>query len=327
METGAMMKTRLMSALLLAAFLSVPLWAQAPSGPAGSAGEVRSFPAWVLCERGKAELERRDLGRALFLFQMAIEKAGNVYPEAEEALGDVYQGDGQLVLAESKYLKAYSLKGSLVVPEDAYRIRMKLARLYFAREDYRRMEAELEGIALEDPYYGSAQFERLQVSMATTYREKGLDAMMRAYRVATPFALEAHAELGWLQYRLGHEGAALRSLILAADGVVSLGMEELRRADPEYGYTTMVDFLGACSRREETARLLEDSGFFRTLYYLTASAQLAGYRERARQGWQLLAAARQAGRYAELAARQLQSPWHEPVINPSARELETPAVR
>ena len=28
--------------------------------------------------------------------------------------------------------------------------------------------------------------------------------------------------------------------------------------------------------------------------------------------------------YSDLAARQLQSPWHEPYINPSPREIEYP---
>ena len=288
------------------------------------AGNVRLLPSWVLLERGQAELESRNYGQALFLFQTAIEKNARPFPEAEEALGDVYRQDGQPVLALKKYEKAYTERENLVSPDRRYALLMKMARLYLEQEDYRLAIGKLEAIAADDPHFAEARYENLRAAMERAFREKGLDALLRAYRVATPFALEAHAELGWLRYRLGQEGAAMRSLLLAVDGVVTLGMEELRQADPEYAFDSLSSFLRDCWARESTRQLLEDSGFFRTLYYLAASAQKAGFREAARGGWRVLASTAQAGRWAELAGRQLRSPWNEPVINPSSREIELP---
>ena len=278
-------------------------------------------------QRGKSELENRNYGQALFLFQTAIERNLKSFPEAEEALGDVYRQDGQPALALKKYEKAYNERENLAVDAEKYRLLMKMARLHLEQEDYHRQAGRLEEITADDPYFTEPRFEHLRASMERTYRGKGLDPLLRAYRVVTPFALEAHAELGWLRYRLGQHGAAIRSLLLAVDGVVALAMAELRRVDPEYAFTTLAAFLEDGWRRDSTRRLLEDSGFFRTLYYLSASAQMAGYRETAREGWRVLAAAPQAGRYAELAGRQLRSPWNEPIINPSSREIETPDVR
>ncbi len=308
-------------------------WLAMSASPLGAqtAGSTReedldTLPGWVLYEKGNVAFERKDFGQALYLYQQAIERSAGIFPEAEEAIGNVYWNDGQIRLAEQKYRKALDLQDHLTIRDGRHRLRMKLARLLLHKEDYRGMEVELTRIVKEDPYFADPRYDALRASMLRTYKERGIDALLRAYRVGEPFALQAHAELGWFYYRTGVEQQALLHLLFAADGVAAQAVEELRRVDPEYAFSTLGELLASCAAREETSRLLEESSFGRTLYYLASSAWMAGYQGRAREGWKILAAWPAAGEYARQAARQLESPWIEPRINPSSRELNAPAV-
>ncbi|HUV06371.1 MAG TPA: hypothetical protein VMX75_01500 [Spirochaetia bacterium] len=85
-------------------------------------------PTWLIFEQGKKELEKGEYGQALHLFQKALERK-SIYPEVELALGDIYRLEGEPLLAEKQYRKAYSLKSFFLVPEDRFIVLYRLAQL------------------------------------------------------------------------------------------------------------------------------------------------------------------------------------------------------
>jgi hypothetical protein len=74
---------------------------------------------------------------------------------------------------------------------------------------------------------------------------------------------------------------------------------------------------------------LIESGFAEMLYYLATATFAAAKPLRAREVWTDIAGLdpRLAGRYGDLARRQLREPWVDPYLNPSPRIIEYPSVR
>lgn len=284
-------------------------------------------PAWVLLEKGRVDFERKEYGNALLLFQQAIGKSDGPYPEAEEAIGDVYRVDGEWLLALRQYDKAYKAKSFLRIKESQYRIQMKMVALYRDLESYKEMLDRLLAIVNDDPFYADPLYAPMLDSMINSYRSRGLDALMLAYRVAPSFALQAHAILGWFYYRTGRDDPAILHLILAANAMVAGAVSELRFLDMEYQFSTMEDLVQRSFDRGNIAFFLQENGFFETLYYLACASHSAGYQQRAADVWRIVASSDRAGRFQSLASAQLRSPLKEPVINPSGRELPNPSPR
>ena len=287
--------------------------------------------AWFLYEQGKAKLEDRDgpeLGEALLFFQEAIDKRGGTFPEAEMAIGDIYFREGAFALAKRQYGKAYELRTGMEIAEEKYTILYRLANLHEIQELYADMEINLHQVLEDQPYFVGDQFQKFQDAFLSTYYDKGLDHLFKLYRMdGVAFAVPAHAGLGWFYYRTGRPSAILHCLF-ALDIIITEAVKELRRIDPEFVLTTVQAFLDASLERENIREYLVASEFFKTLYYLATSTYAASLPSLAESVWQILATyplesvGTSATTYAELSRRQLESPWLDPYINPSARKIE-----
>ncbi len=276
----------------------------------------KQTPAWILYERGKAELERRDkkeLGEAIRFFLQAIDAAG-IFPEAEVALGDVYLAEGEIILAEKQYKKAYSLKNSFHIPQDKYLVLYKLAGLYKYHKDYQKMELRLKEILQDQSYNTNLQFVR---SFMDIYWEKGLDHLFRLYRMSgVVFSTKAHAELGWFYYKTGKFDKSIKHSLFALNIIVTEAVIELRSFNPLYEYIDLKSFIISAVSRLNIREYLFETDIYRILYYLAAADYAAGHPVHAFGLWKFLAGSDHAGRYIELSQRQLKSPWIEPYINP-----------
>jgi len=297
------------------------------------AQEQNYVEAWFLYEQGKAKLEDPDgpeLGEALLLFQEAIDKRGGTFPEAEMAIGDIYFREGAFALAERQYNKAFELRTGMDIAEEKYTILYRLSELYEIQELYADMQGFLL-LALEDqPYFKDDQFQKFQDAFLSTYFEKGLGHLFKLYRLdGVAFAVPAHAKLGWFYYRTGRPAAILHCLF-ALDIMVNEAVKELRRIDPEFVFTTVEAFLDASRERKNIREFLIAGEFFKTMYYLAASTYAASYPSRANLIWLILASYPlesidpSATTYRDLSRRQLDSPWIDPYINPSARKIDLP---
>jgi len=290
------------------------------------AQENNFVEAWFLYEQGKARLEDPDgpeLGEALLLFQEAIDKRGGTFPEAEMAIGDIYFREGAFALAKRQYDKAYELRAGMEIAEEKYTVLYRLADLHEIQELYADMESDLRQVLEDQKYFAGDQFQQLQDALLSTYYEKGLDHLFKLYRMdGVAFAVPAHTKLGWLYYRTGHPSAILHCLF-ALDIMVTEAVKELRRVDPGFAFTTVQAFIGSGLERENIKQYLVEGEFFKTLYYLATSTYAASHPSLAESVWRILANT-SATTYAELSRRQLESPWIDPYINPSARKIEFP---
>jgi hypothetical protein len=296
-----------------------------------AAQQDRFAEAWLLYEQGKVLLEdprKPEVGEALLKFREAIDRRGADFPEAEMAIGDVYRSEGAYALAQQQYEKAYSERAGFDTPDRKYEVLYKLADLFKVQDRYYDMERQLNTILESQPYYSEASLPRLQDAFLQTFEAKGLDQVLRLYRMEkVSFALQAHAELGWFYYRTGRfDPQSILHSLFALDIAVTESMLELRRINPEYVYSTLEDFLAQAALRDNVRQFLQDSGFYRTLYYLGAATYAASHPALASSLWKILASVDPAvaGEYPLLARRQLQAPWVEPYLNPSARSIEYP---
>jgi tetratricopeptide (TPR) repeat protein len=289
--------------------------------------------SWKLYEMGKAKLEDPDapeLGEALLSFQEAIDKRGGYFPEAEMAIGDIYFREGAFALAKRQYEKAYELRGGMEIAEEKYTVLYRLADLHEIQELYADMDRYLQQVLEDQPYFTDEQYRSFRDAFLSTYDEKGLEHLFKLYRMeGVAFSVPAHAKLGWFYYRTGRSLAILHSLF-ALDIMVTEAVKELRRVQPEFVFTTMEAFLDAALERDNIRQYLVSEDFFKTLYYLATASYAASRPSLAEPIWRLLASypleaeVPAAATYAELSARQLESPWIDPYINPSVRKIEYP---
>lgn len=275
--------------------------------------------AWILYEKGHIEYAKREYGEALRLFKVALEKAG-IFPEAEVAIGDVFWQSGEATLAEEQYWKAYELRNSFYIQEDKYIVLYKLAYLYRAIEKYKKMEETFLLILDDDPYYADSAKSNIRYVILDMYFETGFDHLTRLYRFtesSSLMAVTAYAELGWFYYRTGRYALSITDLLFAILPVISESVNELRRYDPDYEYTSLPDFIEKAFFRDNIRRYLVESQIFENLYYLASSTYASGYPESAVALWRHIAASPYSGKYGSLSERQARAPWIEPYLVPT----------
>jgi hypothetical protein len=167
--------------------------------------------------------------------------------------------------------------------------------------------------------------------MLNAYLSRGLDHVLKLYRLENArFALPAYAKLGWYYYRWGRfEPASILHSLFALDIMLTESVNEIRRFLPLYEFETLGGFLEIAMRRQNVKEYLVSEGFIRCAYYLAAATFAAGHPTRASEVWRLLAGSKlepgALGPYANLARKQLESPWVEPYLNSSARRIEFPS--
>ncbi|MBA7530696.1 hypothetical protein ES705_22906 [subsurface metagenome] len=272
-------------------------------------------PYWLLFEKGKYEFERGELGRALMFFQQAREKAGGNYPQAEVAIGDIFFNGQEYSLAEEFYKKAYEHRQAFLTQQEKYGVLLKLALLYENMSAYKQMEDQLLEIIRDDPYFSDKAYSRYRIFLSDLFKKDGLDQMLRYYRIDIIFSQEAHSRLSYFYYRTGNNSKSILHALYAINAVLSRAIEEIRKEDPEYQFTSIGKLLLLAPERDNILRLFYGSDIFRTLYYLAGASFVAGFKTRAWQVWRLIADTPLALEYAVLSAKQLNSPWVEPYID------------
>jgi tetratricopeptide (TPR) repeat protein len=285
------------------------------TGALGAQESDNDPPPWLLFEKGKYEFEKGELGQALMLFQQAREKAGGNYPQAEVAIGDIFFDGQEYSLAEKFYKKAYEHRQAFLTQQEKYSVLLKLAHLYENMSAYKQMEDQLLEIISDDPYFSDQAYSRYRRALSDLFKKNGLDQMLRYYRIDILFPQEAHSRLSYFYYRTGNNSKSILHALYAINSVLTRAIEEIRKIDPEYQFTSIGNLLLLTSERDNILRLFYGSDLFRTMYYLAGSSFDAGFKTRARQVWLLIADTPLALEYAVLSAKQLNSPWVEPYID------------
>ena len=285
------------------------------TGALGAQESDIDSPYWVLFEKGKYEFEKGELGQALMLFQQAREKAGGNYPQAEVAIGDIFFAGQEYSLAEEFYMKAYEHRQAFLTQQEKYSVLLKLAVLYENISAYKQMEDQLLEIIKDDPYFSDKAYSRYRRSLSDLFKKDGLDQMLLFYRIDILFPQEAHSRLSYFYYRTGNNSKSILHALYLINSVFSSAIEEIRKKDPEYQFTTIKSLLQVAEGKDNILRLFHESDLFRTMYYLAGASYDGGFKTRSRQVWQLLADTSMATKYTVLSAKQLNSPWVEPYID------------
>ena len=234
---------------------------------------AKQDPAWVLFERGKSEMVKQaELGVALRYFRQALDVRAP-FPEVEEAIGDIHRQEGNYLMAEIQYQKAYEYRGSLQVREEQYRVLQKLAEIYKTQEKYKRMEDTLRLILKDQPYFSQPSYSRFSKALYSTYRQKGIDHFLKLYRVENiAFAAKAHEELSWFYYRTGRYEPAIQHGLFGVNIFISESVPEIRAVEPLYEFTTLKSFLEIALSRPNIKKYLEEENFYSLLYYLASAS-------------------------------------------------------
>jgi tetratricopeptide (TPR) repeat protein len=269
--------------------------------------------AWMVYEQGNAARDSREFGKAMTLYKQAIEMR-STFPEAEMAIGDVYNEEGEADLALLQYEKAYNARKSFTVPDMQYDVLYKSASLLQSLGRYRLMEDKLSAIVGDDVSYRETENSRLRTQVEKNFRDKGLDRVLVLYTFTTTIPAAAHQVLGWYDYRTGRYDVAVSHLLYAVIYRVSQMVRYARDRDVEYQFDTLANLLRLVASDRSLAAYVAETEFYRGLYYLGAAAWANGDAVNARAVWTLLAAQAGARQYQDLSKRQLARPFMEGLL-------------
>lgn len=272
-------------------------------------------------------LEQNNAGEAMDLFQQALNRKRGIYPEAEIAIGDIFnREESEYDLALLHYKRALKYKSAFLIPDNIYTVLYRIATIHRINEDYQLMQARLNDILKDSDFYTSSRYSHLRSSILSSYTNNGIDHLLKLYRFKEDFALEAFSSLGWFYYRTGRNRLSILNYLFTIISTVSESVEELRIHDPDYEFSNLLSFIKASSRIENISDFLKRTDFFKSLYYLACATYAHGYKDLAISIYNIIVKSGYKGKYRELSIRQIRKPWIESYINPSPRKIEYPST-
>jgi tetratricopeptide (TPR) repeat protein len=284
-----------------------------------SNGVKTDEPAWVSYQKGMYEYTKGEYGKALYYFQQALDRA-KVMPEAEMAIGDVYLTQGEYILAEKQYEKAYQNQRVFSIPNQRYTLLYRMAELYERWNKYDKMEAQLLNIVKESETFSSEKYLFFKKKLQESYLTKGINRMVKLYRLEDTFATQAHVKLAVFYYQTGRYDEALENSIFGVLIIISEGIKDLRRWLPDYPESTaypefdLQEFLNLGFEYESVEDYLLDMHIFEHLYYLAAISYVEKNLTQAKYIWNVLAQHPKAGYAGEMARSQLKNPRVAPLL-------------
>jgi tetratricopeptide (TPR) repeat protein len=236
------------------------------------------------------------------------------YPEAEYWLGETYRAEGELGLALRQYEKAWSERGLLEVPGFETEILYKITELHRIRGNYQEMErraneliegAGADGVPRDSLWAGSAKgsSNQIRAAMARILENEGVGRFLTLYRHSNTDTERAHRLLGFFYYSSSRYTQAMEHLMFAFLIQNSVLIEEVIRRDYDYTFSTLENLMIAIQRRPELAAFMEETEYYRTIYYLATSLYASGKTRPASQLWAFLAGSNNAGEWGNRAKR------------------------
>ncbi|MDA3811736.1 MAG: hypothetical protein PF518_15565 [Spirochaetaceae bacterium] len=203
-----------------------------------------SMESWLLFEKGLFSFNNRNYGETLNYFNKLIERHG-VYPEAEYWIGRVFEQEGEYILAEKQYLKSLEAERILLIPQEKYEIKYRLAELYKNREDFDNYKQVLNSIVLDELDNNKLALANEKAAINTLKRD-GIDRTLLLFRHTFTYSIESFNQLGVYYYKTGEYKAATSKLIYPLLSLFAISIDYLRSINPEFVYP------------ENTKVLLED---------------------------------------------------------------------
>ena len=265
------------------------------------------LPPWVLYEQGMQLFEQGRYGEALRRFRAAAAERAP-FPEAEIGIGRVFQAEGSLELALRQYETAIEQAFAFEIRETEQLVRYRIADVHRLRGDDRAYVEQLTQLANQQDAFSDPALSDRREAYLNVLRTRGLDRLMVLYRVDDDFAHRAHRELGVHLYNQRDSDALLHLTFAAMQGFTRL-VEELRRIEFDYSYSSAAEVLADAREVSHLRQYLERQQFYRTLYYLGLALERDDpASQSALQIWRTLAQLPEAGQWYRSALQRVGGP-------------------
>jgi len=230
------------------------------------------------------------------------------YPEAEYWLGETYRAEGELSLALRQYERAWGQRALLQTPGFEIEILYKITDIHRLRREYQEMERKaneiLEGFDPRGARRDSLWTEnRIRSAMARILENEGVNRFLTLYRHDNTVTERAHRLLGFFCYASSRYSLAAEHLMFAFLIQNTVLIDEARRADFDYSFTSLDDLAIYVRSKPELGEYLEETEYYRTIYYLASALYANGKTRPARELWAFLSGSDNAGEWGNRARR------------------------
>ena len=236
------------------------------------------------------------------------------YPEAEYWLGETYRAEGELGLALRQYEKAWDERDLLETPGFEMEILYKITELHRIRGNYQEMERRaneiIEGVGAnglprDRLWAGSPQgsSNQIRAAMVRILENEGVSRFLTLYRYNNTDTERAHRLLGFFYSSSSRYTQAMDHLMFAFLIQSSVLIEEVIRRDYDFTFSTLEDLMTRMQRRPELTAFIDETEYYRTIYYLATALYASGKTIPAAQLWTFLAGSNNAGEWGNRARR------------------------
>jgi tetratricopeptide (TPR) repeat protein len=205
------------------------------------------------------------------------------YPEAEYWIGEVYRMEGEFVIALSQYRKALNHQTLLENPLSGTDILYKIADLQRIRREYPEMTKTLDEILKADKFWSRESFNRS--NMLRSLETNGINRFLVLFRHNEPAMEKAHRVMGLYYYDNGRHDRAVDHLLFAYLIQNTVVINALLQNQYNYTFTDLSVLQNDIGKRQDILTYLDETEYFKTMYYLANSLYGIGRRSLAREIW------------------------------------------
>jgi tetratricopeptide (TPR) repeat protein len=227
------------------------------------------------------------------------------YPEAEYWIGEVYRVEGELAIALGQYQKAYNERALLENPGFETEILYKIADLRQLRREHTEMLKTLEDILKADTLWSRESFTR--ANMVRSLENNGINRFLLLFRHNSPAMEKAHRTMGFYYYSNNRHDRAAEHLLFAFLIQNSVIIDALLQSQYDYSFSTLPALFADIARRRDLLAYMDQTEYFKTLYFLANSLYGVSRRTSAREIWVILRD-NASGEWQNRAAAQLRNP-------------------
>jgi len=236
------------------------------------------------------------------------------YPEAEYWLGETYRAEGELSMAFRHYETAIKDRDLLENPGFETEILYKITDIHRMRQQYQEMEKRvneiIEGSDSSGTPRDSLWFRENAVSatqmrsaMSRILENEGVGRFLTLYRHNNPVTEKAHRLMGFFCYSGARYPLAAEHLMFAFLIQNTVLLNEVIRRQYDYTFTSLEDLVNKIQGRPELSEYIEETEYYRTIYYLASALYANGKTRPARELWAFLASSNNAGQWGNRARR------------------------
>jgi hypothetical protein len=156
--------------------------------------------------------------------------------------------------------------------------------------------------------------ELSRAAMTRILENDGLSRFLTLYRYHNIPVERAHRLLGFFYFSSSRHLPAAEHLMFAFLIQNTVIIEEVIRGRYDFTFTTLAALMEEIRQKPRFEAFLEETGYFRTAYYLASALFAAGKQKPARELWEFLASAPDAGEWRARSLNQLRSPYIEKAL-------------